>query len=265
VAAGVNVVVGRYTQSAAINNETDGLDDGLLLIDDEAVSAGGNVGVLFEATDHIRFGVTYRSPVRLNFEDIARASGVGPSLQDWAESVGLTDSKIDLHMLIPQQVMLSGYLQVIDELALLFNAGWQDWSAFGVPSLVVRSQNLPNYEIDRRLDDTFQLALGVQSRVAEAWLLAVGFAYDTSAVSDEERTVDFPVDRQLRFGGGVRWDAGERVTLGLAYEYAQLGNAETDQNRGPLAGRVVGQYSAHDFHAVNATVSWRFWELEEIR
>ncbi len=49
----------------------------------------------------------------------------------------------------------------------------------------------------------------------------------------------------------------ERVTIGAAYEYLNLGEADINRSR-PLAGTLQGNYSTNEIHFFNATVSWKF-------
>jgi long-chain fatty acid transport protein len=45
------------------------------------VGYGFNLGVLLEPVAGTRFGIAYRSEVKLGFKDVASASNVGPVLQ----------------------------------------------------------------------------------------------------------------------------------------------------------------------------------------
>ena len=68
--------------------------------------------------------------------------GAGPTLQNFRLLVGAVadvpiGSKVDLKLTMPQQVMASAYHAFTDQLALMVNFGWQNWSAFGRPSLVI--------------------------------------------------------------------------------------------------------------------------------
>jgi long-chain fatty acid transport protein len=111
---------------------------------------------------------------------------------------------------------------------------------------------------NRHFDDTFHGAIGAQYRVATHWLASVGFAYDSSPVTDRRRTPDFPVDRQLRFGTGLRYDWSDDVTIGLGYEFVDLGDADFDVNQNALTGRVQGDFRTNHVNVVTASLIWRF-------
>ena len=79
-------------------------------------------------------------------------------------------------------------------------------------------------------------------------------AYDTSAVSDSNRTLSFAVDRQIRVSGGAQYHWDDDLVLGAAYLYFNGGDAEIDQTRGPLAGRLQGDFSSNEIHFFNLTL-----------
>ena len=60
------------------------------------------------------------------------------------------------------------------------------------------------------------------------------------------------------FGTGVQYNFSDKITLGAAYQYMNGGDADLDVERGPLAGRLEGDYKWFDVHFVALNVSWRF-------
>lgn len=261
--AGFSIVYAELTQKAAVNNAAvpgqAGLSDGRLEIEDDDVGYGFNLGVLLEPREDTRIGITYRSEVDLEFEDTAPLKNIGPILQGLLNLSGLAGSKVNIDMTIPQAVMVSGYHQLNDQWAILGNVGWQDWSAFGKQDLTLSSTTARSFTKDLDYDDTWHFALGAQYRFAPQWLWSVGAAYDTSPVDgDDNRSPDLPLDRQIRLGTGVQYDWNQDVTLGLAYEYLDAGDAGIDQQGGPLQGDLKGDYETNAIHFMAFNVIWKF-------
>lgn len=261
IGAGFSVVYAELEQQTAINNQvTDGagFPDGQIKVKDDDMGYGWNVGVLLEPKEGTRFGATYRSEVDVNFKDVADLKGLGPNLEALLTLTGVIGSRVDLEMTIPQAVMVSGYQELTDNLAVMANFGWQDWSEFGKTNVTVSSAATTRLTDDRNFKDTWHVALGGQYRFLEKWLWSVGFAYDSSPVDKDDRTPDMPLDRQIRYATGVQYDWGENVTLGAAYEYLDAGDAKIDQQGGPLQGDLKGDYKTNEIHVINLNLIWRF-------
>ena len=89
-------------------------------------------------------------------------------------------------------------------------------------------------------------------------MIMVGFAYDSSPVDDDDRTPDMPLDRQLRYAFGAQYEQSKDLTISVSYELMDAGDAEIDQNRGPLAGELKGDFDTNLIHFFNINASWRF-------
>lgn len=257
---GATVLYSKLDQKTAINNQlTDpGVPDGEIKIDDDDLGYGFNLGILIEPREDLRFSLTYRSKVEVEFKDVVDIKGIGPNLQALLDLIGVTSEKVDLEMELPQEVLISGYYDLTDKVALVASAGWQDWSNFGKSTLTLRSTNTTSFEADRNFKDTWHAAIGARYRFAEPWLWSVGFAYDSSPVDDEDRTPDMPLDRQIRLATGLQYDWNENVTIGGAYTYIDLGDAEIDQQGGPLQGNLKGDYKTNHVHTLALNLIWRF-------
>jgi len=260
IGAGPSFIYGSLEQKAAINNavaEGDpNFQDGRIEAEDDDFGYGGIFGVLVEPREGTRFGATYLTKVDLEFKDVAKLKNLGPTLSGLL--VGVRGSKVDLDLTIPQMLMVSGYHELTDNLAIMANFGWQDWSEFGEAQVTVRSATTTELTQDRNLKDTWHVALGTQYRFLEKWLWSVGFAYDSSPVDKDDRSPDLPVDRQIRYATGLQYDWGENVTLGAAYEYLDAGDAKIDQEGGPLQGDLKGDYKTNEIHFINLNLIWRF-------
>lgn len=258
IGAGLSVMNSNLEQKTAIRNLPLGQPDGQLKIEDDDWGYGVNLGILYELNEHTRFGLTYRSEVDFEYKDTAELKGLGPVLGGIANVIGLTGSRVDLEMNLPQAFMFSAYHKATDQLALLGNIGWQEFSSFGDSAITLSSTTTRSLTQDRNFDDTWHFALGVQYEIGDPWLLSMGIAYDESPVSDRDRTPDMPLDRQWRYAAGLQYDLSEDMTFGCAYEFLDAGEADIDQNRGALAGAIMGDYSSNHIHFLNVNLIKRF-------
>ena len=256
--AGFSVQWATVKSEAAINNALDQLPDGRLKYEDTNFGFGGNFGALVEIDERTRAGVTYRSRVDHGFDDVPSFAQVGPTLQSVLAGTGVLGANLGLDVTVPQEVMVSAFRQVTDDLALMGNFGWQSWSQFGTYSVSLASAPPRNLAVDAGFDNTFHGAAGLHYRLGAPTLLQLGFAYDSSALTEANRGPALPLDRQLRFAAGVLYDITDDYRISFAYQYANLGSAPIDTTRGPLAGTLQGDYDSNSLNVIGFTVARRF-------
>lgn len=255
VGAGLNAMYGMMEEKVAINNGFN-LPDGELKVDDTTWGYGANLGVLYELNKGTRFGINYLSEVELDFSSRTKFSGIGPLLSD---VVARRNSTLDLTMKVPQMVMFSFFHELNDRWAIMGDVGWQEWSRFGKVDIGLSSTaNDASVTADLKYKDTWHFALGAQYRISQPLLLMFGASYDSSAVKSADMTVTLPMGEAYRFGVGTMYQWTERLSLGLAYELTWLNTLKVDQERGPLSGRVAGEYEDAAIHAIQVALRYQF-------
>lgn len=257
IGGGPNIMVGYLKYNANINNLLPpGIGDGRVEVQDTTVGVGGQVGVLYEPKKGSRVGVTYYSPIKLNFSDTPAFSNLG-TIGTTLQNNGLLNRNLDLGMTVPQRVILSGYHELSDAWAVMGNFGWDNWSRFGeVEVALTGSQTNPSLTTTTNYNDTYHVAVGTQYRLNPEWLLNGGFAYDSSMVSAANRSLALPVGATYRWGLGANWLMSPKVKLGFSYELAYGGDMSVSQNRGSLAGQVSGEFKNTMMHFFAFTFNW---------
>ena len=261
IGASFNAMYGTLEQSLAVNNAAilnPDHPDGELELEDETWGFGGTFGVLIEPQPGTRFGATYMTKTELDFESKTKFSGLRPLLETALDSRGLLDAKLELPLEVPQAVMLSAFHQVNDRLAIMGNLGWQDWSEFGKVDVTVAAEDTTSLTADRQYKDTWHAALGAQYQLSTPWLLSGGIAYDSEMVDEEDLTPDLPSGAMWRFGVGGQYAWSKALTVNCAYELNWLGDLSMDVERGPLAGRVAGEYESMAIHNLVLGLNWNF-------
>lgn len=256
IGGAVNAMYGVFDTKVAVNNVAPSTPDGGLKLEDTTWGFGANVGVLYEPGSGTRLGLTYTSPVKLDFGDVPEFTNLAPGIEAVLQTAGLIDAKIDLSMTVPQTVMASVDRQVNDRWALLANLGWQDWSAFGKVDVRVDTANPTNLTTDMSFEDTWHAAMGAQVRTKSPWSISFGTAYDSSCLDDADRTPTLPTGAAWRFGVGGRRPVSDRLDLGMAYTLLLGGGLPVDQQRGPLSGRLAGSYEDTSMHFVTMSLRW---------
>ncbi len=89
--------------------------------------------------------------------------------------------------------------------------------------------------------------------------LSAGLAYDTSAVSDENRTLSLPMGEAYRVGLGVQWQVSKAISLGAAYEFMWAGDMPVSQGEPPDSRvPVSGSFNDSWFSFFDLNLTWKF-------
>ena len=258
VGAGLMGVYAIFEEKIRVRNLSPGEGDGLLKLDDEQVEWAANFGVLFEPSSRTRIGLQYVMETELGFEDQPEFRGIGPLLDAVLERNGLKGATLGLEMNYPNALMLSGFHQLDDRWAILGNVGWQQWSEFGKVSVTLSAEDQTTLVADRNYDDTWHVAAGAEYRVSDPWRISFGMGYDSSMVKDKYRTPDLPVGEQWRFGFGAEYAKSDRFTITGTYTLIWGGDLSMSLDRGPLAGKVEGEYDGAAVHTVGVVFRWMY-------
>jgi long-chain fatty acid transport protein len=252
IGGALNAMYGYLDTQVAIN--TLGPGDGQMTLKDEAWGFGGNAGILIQPREGTRIGANYLSQVDLNFSAKPNFSHLGP-----IGSLPLFQNppQLNLGMTVPQAVMVGLYQELNDKWALLADVGWQNWSKFGEVSIGYDTANPGSLTAQLHYNDTWHGAIGAQYKASEQWRLTAGFAYDTSAVDDANRTVTLPMGATYRYGLGAFWKVSQAVDLGAAYELAWVGDMPVTQSS-TYRGTVSGSFNDAYFMFFSLGLNWRF-------
>ncbi len=195
------------------------------------------VGALVEFSDRTRLGAIYQSKAKLNLKGNTTVEPLGASFN------------ANLRIVFPETIKVALYHDINDQFALLGSVRWEDWSAFqDIPVSTERGSNA----IPRDWRDTYGISLGLHYKATDDLLLQVGGGYDTSPVSDRDRTADMPVDRQIRYSAGLQYSLSERATIGGSVVYIDLGDADIDGDT------VKGTYDNNQVIVAAINFSWSF-------
>jgi long-chain fatty acid transport protein len=261
VGVSLNAMYGIFDTKVAVNNIIG--PDGKLSLDDNAWGLGANVGLLYEVNSGTRFGLTYTSPVKLNFASKAKFTDLGTVVQALLGSRGLLDAKVDLGVTVPQGVNASFYHEIDPRLAILGSVGWQQWSKFGEVDVGVDSNNPIGLTTKLDFKDTWSGAGGAQYKLSDGWMLNGGIAYDSGFQDSNAVALALPVNAAWRFGIGGQRQQSQSFDWGVSFEYLYGGSLNTNiAGSVPVAlggrGNVVGSYNNNEFFFLAANFNWKF-------
>lgn len=239
VGAGFILERAGLTQRTAVPNLFEpALGDGEMDLRAHGWGTGFRAGALLTAGIRTRIGVSYRSEVDFSLNGKMTPGNIGPMMAAALPPLSATA----IPMSLPRGANVSVVHDLSEKLALLADAGWTNWQRFGRE--VSRAPDGSPTVVDRNWRDTWRAGLGVRWRANARTMLHAGASYDSSPVSDWDRTPDLPIDRQWRFAAGVTRELKPYLSMALSCSYLDLGAARIEKSLGPLAGRLSGQYTA---------------------
>lgn len=212
-----------------------GREEGRASLDGSDTEIGFALGAIYEISDRTRIGIKYQSEVEPDFDGKLKVSSRDVRV----------DSNTELTM--AQIVRIGLHHDLNDTVGLDFTWGWDDWSA--LDSVFV---SVPDREaaLHKNWEDTYHYAIGMQYKLNADWDLTTGVSYDTNPVDAYERTADLPVDRQIRYSGGARYQFSDSIVLGGYLNYTDLGSSKI---RGRNWG---GEFSDNSVISFAFNINW---------
>ncbi|WP_060518742.1 OmpP1/FadL family transporter [Pseudomonas sp. NBRC 111134] len=242
--------------SSLINPFTPGRNDGEVKIKGDDTAVGYNIGILVQATDRTRVGLTYHSMVDYKLEGKTRVSTplIGP----------FNGSKFDATLKIktPESVDLSVTHELDDQWTLYAGSTWTRWSRLkditvqnDVPPPLAGSAFQTITE-EQNWHDTWAHAIGASYKVNKEWVLRTGFTVDQSPTNNHDRSPRIPTGDRKVFSLGAGWSPNDDMTIDVAYSY--LWEEDTKVNQ---VSATKGSYQAkyeNSAHGIGASLTYRF-------
>ena len=233
--------------------------DGETKIKGDDTAIGYNIGVMVQATDRTRLGLTYHSMVDYKLEGNTRVSYPIPQL-------GL-NGKFDASLKIktPESVDFSVTHELDDHWTLYAGSTWTRWSR--LESIVVENEAPAGYPLktiteEQNWHDTWAHAIGASYKVNKEWTLRAGFSVDQSPTNNHDRSPRIPTGDRKAVSFGAGWSPNDDMTIDVAYSYlweedTKVNNLPSSQQQGLLKGSYQAKYE-NSAHGIGASLTYRF-------
>jgi long-chain fatty acid transport protein len=237
VAGGVSYMRGEIDLVSAVNL---GLAEAQNHTNVDGDGWGFNLGVLAKVGPQTRLGAHYRSSVDFKLDGDTNFTAPAPAILN-------SDVKLDVKT--PANLAVSAAHRLNDQLELLGDITWWQWSKVDRLPLERTSGPLSGTTLDTlvlHLKDTWRLSAGVNYKLSGALTLKAGVAYDQTPVrSADERTVRLPDSDRYWLSAGLKWAVSRNGALDFGYSYVNFKDADINNNQTLLGrGTVNGTYSA---------------------
>jgi long-chain fatty acid transport protein len=230
----INRIEGTLESNLSI---TQAAPDGKVKIKGDDTALGYNIGVLVQATDSTRVGLTYHSKVKYKLEgdtkvnyNVLAAVGQNPS-QKYDASLDLTT---------PESVDFSLTHQLDDKWTLYAGSTWTRWSR--LKDITVKNEGVPTIlngqfgtiTEEQNWHDTWAHAIGASYQLNKEWVLRTGLSFDQAPTNNVNRSPRIPTGDRKIFSLGAGWSPTDDLTIDVAYSYLREESVKVNNsnNRG---------------------------------
>ncbi|POA19467.1 OmpP1/FadL family transporter [Pseudomonas sp. FW305-3-2-15-E-TSA4] len=230
----INRIDGTLESNLSI---TQAAPDGKVKIKGDDTALGYNIGVLVQATDTTRLGLTYHSKVDYKLEGNTKVNyGV-------LGAVGLSaQQKYDASLKIttPESVDFSVTQAINDRWNVYAGSTWTRWSQLkkitvensGVQPLL--AGQFGEITEEQNWHDSWAYAVGTSYQLNKEWVLRTGLTFDQSPTNNVDRSPRIPTGDRTIFSIGAGWSPTEDLTIDVAYSYLKEESVKirNENNRG---------------------------------
>jgi len=228
--------------------------DGQAKMDDlDDLGYQGFIGITYKATDRLTLGAVYRTESDTELEgDVDFINATVPPINELTSQF----DKAQIDYTYPQMVRVGLKYELTDSTLLMADFDWEEWSAFGDTRIGFSGDSSALQAFDRDWDDTWHLGFAIAHRLSEDQLLTAGVGYDSSPVSDSNRTADLPADEQFRLSTAYAHDINDKLGFSLGGTYFWMGEGKMDQT--VQGERFKGEFSTNHIIVLSATMKYIF-------
>lgn len=248
VGVGVTAIYTNMDMDIAINRGA--LPDGQVSIDKiDDWSAQGFAGLTWQVTDKAMLGLVYRTKSEIELEGDLSIKGA-PLIN---QITGSPDS-VGVDFDVVQLIAIGLAYDVSDDLRIVVDFDYEDWSEFSDNYISIQGGAITT-AIDRKWKDTWHVGVAALYKMTDSAFTA-GLAYDSSPVEDEDRTLDLPVDEQLKFGASYSRFSRDNFAWALGFSYIWLGDGKIDQTTQGV--RVTGEFDPNYLISFGGNIRYLF-------
>ena len=246
IGGGVTAVYTMFEETVAINQA--GPNDGKVKLRDlDDWGFQPYAGIMLNLSETVTLGAVYRAEMDVELEGDLKFSGLNGPVP--------TANKIDVSWDNPQTFEAGLRVKVSDDRMLMFNAGWEDWSAFSKNSLDVSGGVInPVVLLDREFQDTWSVGAAMVQKSGNN-IYSLGISYDSSPVEDKHRTIDLPFDEIMKISAAWAWKGEENLDFSIGGTLSYLGEGKIE-NKNSQGFNFDGKFDNNVILFLSGTVKY---------
>jgi long-chain fatty acid transport protein len=238
--------------------------DGNVKIKGDDIGYGYNIGLLVQATDTTRVGLTYHSKVKYKLEGHTEVTP-NASIPAAILNNGRYDASLDITT--PETVDFSVTQQINDAWTVYAGSTWTRWSR--LKDITVNNKGVTasspigldptlfgTITEEQNWHDTWAYAIGTSYQLNKQWVLRTGLSFDQSPTNNTDRSPRIPTGDRTIFSLGAGWSPTEDLTIDVAYSY--LKEEKVNVNRTNALGQSYNAEYENSANGFGVGATYRF-------
>ena len=231
--------------------------DGESRLTDDTWGYGYNLGLLYHVNDSWQLGLSYRSKIRLSFDDGDADFEVPVPLKN-----AFPDTKGRGDLDLPPSLTAGISFKPDTMWTLEFDVSWTGWSTYD--EIKVRFKDPVNGQYSsvqpKKWEDVFSYRFGVRYRMSDIYTFRAGYVFDKAPVPDSNLDPQLPDGDRHVYTAGLDWKLWDKTVLGFAYNFMYGKERHKDNEIMPYLPeqlRANGDYKQR-VHSVGLSLHYRF-------
>lgn len=239
--------------------------DGYASVSGDSTGIGWLAGAQWQVTDAVRIGYSHRSEIDHDLEGEAdfntpasfqaaqalyRQLAGNPLLPPAQRAQllvlgnGFVDSDITAPLTTPSVDILSVTWAVSDNVRIMADAQWTDWSSLRNVDIDYANPFQPNTVEDFSWRDTELYALGAEWDLSDSFTLRGGVTMDETPTHIETRTPRLPDEDRMLYSLGFTWQVSDALSVDAAYQRIEIDSTPIDIESSS-GSRLVGEFDGY--------------------
>lgn len=222
-------------------------------------SWGYNLGLIYQASEYTRLGLSYRSKVTHHLTGEGKWTiPNNATVQAIAAASGsFNNENISGDVDLPESASLAIFHQINNKWAIMAEATWTRWNRFQDLTINSAANSRLNSSKEEKWKNSMRYGLGLSYQYNDKWTFRGGVAYDETPIPDKQhRTVRIPGNDRKWLAVGASYKLRDHITIDAAYSHLFISNTkieDTDSND----YKLIGEYDSN-IDLVGVQVRWLF-------
>jgi long-chain fatty acid transport protein len=223
--------------------------DSELKLDGDTWAYGFTAGLTWKPFEKTTVGIGYRSKMRHDISADARINRIPTLAQRMyglAGSVYMDEADLTLDM--PQSVNFGIVQQVTDNLKLMMDIAWTDWSEMDALTVKFKKGTLTGKKVSEKMlwHDSWRFAVGAEYKVNDKWTLRAGTAFDERTVTNHDtKTCKLPDSNRYWASCGVSYQFSEALRFDVSFTHLFFQPSHINQRDSVSGQKLSGAFRGY--------------------